>query len=352
MVPRPSDTSAGSETPRDPGVIVSPRGRFSRLRDRRFWVRVADRLFTGATGAAALVILGIATLLVLLLVQSSYPSLTRFGFGFLYGTVWNPNQTVLSPLIFGALPAIYGTMVIAAIGMLFGVPLSLGIAIFLTELSPGWLRGGLSFVIELLAAIPSVVYGVWGLIVVVPLMATTVEPGLHATLGQLPGLSGVFAAPASGYNGFSYLTAGIILAIMVIPTISSVSREAFLVVPNDQREAALSLGATSWETTRLSVLPYARRGVLGAITLGLGRAIGETIAIVLVVGNSYAISGSLFSSGTTIAAFIATEFGEANGIERAALLELGLVLLAVSLLINVGARLLVRRGIGPVGGAE
>ena len=315
---------------------------------------LGDQLFRIITGAAALTVVAIFALTLLLLVLTSDASITRFGPSFLWGVVWNPNQTQLSPIVFGALPAIYGTLLVAGIGMLIGIPLSLGIAMFLTELSPGWLRGSLSFVIELLAAIPSVVYGLWGALVLVPMMSSTVEPGLHSTLGGVPGIAGAFAEPASGFNGYGYLTAGIILAIMVIPTISSVTREAFNAVPTDQREAALSLGATRWETTRMSVIPYSRRGILGAVTLGLGRAIGETIAVVLVIGNAFApqgqISGSLFASGTSIASWIANEFGEATGIERAALLELGLVLLAVSLAINVVGRLLAGRGIGARGG--
>ncbi|MCI4337437.1 MAG: phosphate ABC transporter permease subunit PstC, partial [Thermoplasmata archaeon] len=305
---------------------------------------LGDQLFRGLTGAATAVIVALFALTVLVLVEASQPTFRAFGIGFLWGNVWNPNPTVLSPVVFGAGPAIYGTLVVALIGMLIGVPLSLGIAMFLTELSPVFLRGGLSFVIELLAAIPSVVYGLWGRIILVPIMATIVEPDLGATLGHVPGLAGLFAEPSTGYTGYGYLTAGVILAIMVIPTISAITREAFLTVPREQREAALSLGATRWESTRLSVIPYARRGILGAITLGLGRAVGETIAVVLVIGNTYAVSSSLFGAGTSIAAFIANEFGEAAPFEHAGLLELGLILMAVSLVINIGARLLVRRG--------
>ena len=305
---------------------------------------LGDQLFQYITGATTLVVVGLFVLIVVILIQASEPTIRAFGLGFLWGQVWNPNPTTLSPLVFGALPAIYGTLLVAAIGMVIGVPLSLGIAMFLTELSPGLLRGPLSFTIELLAAIPSVVYGLWGRLILVPIMATTVEPFLGSTLGHVPVIAGAFAEPASGYNGYGYLTAGVILAIMVIPTISAITREAFLAVPREQREAALSLGATGWESTRLSVFPYARRGVLGAITLGLGRAVGETIAVVLVIGNTYAISGSLFAPGTTIAAYIANEFGEALTFEKAGLLELGLILLAVSLVINIVARLLVRRG--------
>ncbi|MCI4347035.1 MAG: phosphate ABC transporter permease subunit PstC [Thermoplasmata archaeon] len=310
---------------------------------RRARSALRDPLFC-LTGAAALVVVGVFTIATYFLVAESQESLTRFGPAFLTGVVWNSTPTTYAPEVYGALPAIFGTLLTSALGMILAVPLSLGIAMFLTELAPGWVRGSLSFVIELLAAIPSVVYGVWGAIVLAPYMGASVEPLLHQVLGPVPILGSAFQPTSFGFSGTDSFTAGVILAIMVIPTISAVSREAFLAVPIDQREAALSLGATRWETTRLSVFPFARRGVLGAITLGLGRAIGETIAVALVIGNSYAISRSLFAPGSTIASWIAQSFGTSQGTERAALLELGLVLLGVSLLVNVVARLLVRGG--------
>lgn len=305
---------------------------------------LGDKLFRALSAAAATVLVVIFGATLVLLVIASLPTIHAFGLPFFWGQVWNPTAAPLSPVVFGAAPAIYGTLLTSLIGMLIGVPLSLGIAMFLTELAPVFLRSSLSFVIELLAAIPSVVYGFWGYLVLIPIMATTVEPELGSTLGHVPVIGALFAEPSTGYNGYGFLTAGIILAIMVIPTISAITREAFLAVPQDQREAALSLGATHWESTRLAVIPYARRGILGAVTLGLGRAVGETMAIILVIGNTYAISTSLFSGGTTIAAWIANEFGEAQPFEHAGLLELGLVLLIVSLVINVGARLIIRRG--------
>lgn len=311
---------------------------------RRRYRTLGDKLFRLLTGAAASVYLVIFAATLIILVAASEPTFKAFGLPFLWGPTWNPNPTPLSPVVFGAAPAIYGTLLVALIAMLIGVPLSLGIAIFLTELAPAFLRSPLSFVIELLAAIPSVVYGFWALLVLVPIMASSVDPALGGLLGPLPVIGALFARPPTGYTGFGYLTAGLILAIMVIPTISAISREAFMAVPRDQREAALSLGATRWESTRLAVIPFARRGVLGAVTLGLGRAVGETIAVLLVLGNTFAISTTLFGTGTTLAAFIANEFGEAQPFEHAGLLELGLVLLAMSLVINVGARLIIRRG--------
>lgn len=311
---------------------------------RRRYRTLGDKLFRAVSAAAATIFIVIFGATLVVLVIASEPTFHAFGLPFLWGQVWNPTAAPLSPVVFGALPAIYGTLLVALIGMLIGVPLSLGIAMFLTELAPTILRSPLSFVIELLAAIPSVVYGFWARLVLVPIMAVTIDPYLGATLGHVPVIGAVFAEPSTGYNGYGYLTAGIIVAVMIIPTIAAISREAFMAVPRDQREAALSLGATRWESTRLSVIPYARRGVLGAITLGLGRAVGETIAVVLVIGNTFAISTSLFAGGTSIAAFIANEFGEAQPFEHAGLLELGLVLLIMSLVINIGARLIIRRG--------
>lgn len=311
---------------------------------RRRYRTLGDKLFRAISAAAATVLIIIFGATLVVLVLASEPTFKAFGLSFLWGKTWNPTATLLSPVVFGAAPAIYGTLLTALIGMLIGVPLSLGIAMFLTELAPVIVRSPLSFVIELLAAIPSVVYGFWARLVLVPIMAVTIEPDLNATFGRVPGLGAIFAEPSTGYNGYGYFTAGIILAIMVIPTISAITRESFLAVPREQREAALSLGATHWESTRLSVIPYARRGIFGAITLGLGRAVGETMAVVLVIGNTYAISSSLFAGGTSVAAFIANEFGEAQPFEHAGLLELGLVLLAMSLVINVCARLIIRRG--------
>lgn len=321
----------------------------SRTAPRRRFRTLGDKLFRAIAAAAATIFIVIFGATLVVLVLASEPTFHAFGLSFLWGRVWNPTAAPLSPVVFGAAPAIYGTLLVALIGMLIGVPLSLGIAMFLTELAPVLVRSPLSFVVELLAAIPSVVYGFWARLVLVPIMAATVDPDLGAIFGNVPVIGPLFAEPSTGYTGYGYLTAGVILAIMVIPTISAITRESFLAVPREQREAALSLGATHWESTRLAVIPYARRGILGAITLGLGRAVGETIAVILVIGNTYAISTSLFASGTSIAAFIAGEFGEAQPFEHAGLLELGLVLLIVSLVINIGARLIIRRGSVPAG---
>jgi phosphate transport system permease protein len=315
------------------------------------WGRLADPFFEALTFLSTLLILIVMAVGAAILVDASWPTMQQYGWGFLTGNQWVPFPPPNLPEVYSGLPVIYGTLLVAGLAMLIGVPLSLGIAMFLTELSPHVLRAPISFLIELLAAIPSVVYGVWGLIVLVPYMSANVDPWIANHLGGVPVIGGAFAPAANGLSGFNYLTAGIILAIMVIPTISSVTREAFAAVPKDQREAALSLGATRWETTRLAVMPYARRGMFGAITLGLGRAIGETIAVVLVIGNTFIVGTSLLSPGSTIAAWIANNWGEASGLQRNALLELGLILLVMSVAINVGARFLVRQS-GARGGAR
>ncbi len=305
-------------------------GRPSRGRRRS----LGDTFFRLGSGAAGVAILALMGLVALVLAVNAQDSLRTFGVGFLGGATWDPNAGT-----FGALPFVYGTLVTAAIALLLGVPVSLGIAIFVSELAPSWLRAPLTYLVELLAAVPSVVYGLWGIFVLVPLMANAVDPALQSLFGW----SAVFQGPIYGYGT---LTAGVILAIMIIPTVSAVSREALLAVPQSQREAALGVGATRWETTRLAVLPYARSGIFGAVILGLGRAAGETMAVTMVIGNRNAISASLFAPGQTLASWIANNVREASGLELSAIVELGLVLLLVTLLINVFARLMVWRVLG------
>jgi len=295
-----------------------------------------DRLFRGLVFGCALAVSALLVVFVLVLFRQSWPTITAFGWGFLFSSSWNTGAVVGSGQSYGALPFVYGTLVTAAIAMLLGIPLSIGIAIFVSELAPPWVKTPLAVLVELLAAVPSVVYGLWGFLILGPTMRTTIEPPLKAVLGWTP----LFGGPIFGID---YLTAGVILAIMVIPTISAVTRESMSAVPEHQREAALSLGATRWETTRLGVLSYARVGIFGAIILGLGRAVGETMAVTMTIGNSNTISGSLLAPGQTIASLIANEFGEASGLQVSALLELGLVLLLIAIAINVVARLLTRR---------
>jgi len=282
--------------------------------------------------------MGVATLTLVLvwalvarMIFDSQSSIDRFGASFLWGSSWNPNQDV-----YGALPFIAGTLTTTLLALLIGVPLSVGIAIYLAELAPPWLKNPLSFVVELLAAVPSVIYGLWAMYALRPIMADSVEPFFKSFLGWTP----LFQGDSIGLDKF---TAGVILAIMIIPTIASVSKEALMAVPDSQREAALSLGATRYETTRIAVLSYARSGIFGAVILGLGRAVGETMAVTMTIGNANGISWSLLDPGQTMASLIANNWGEAQGLQLSALIEIGLVLFVVALIINVFARLIVGR---------
>src|SRR5881409_3006269 len=302
---------------------------------------LGDPLFQWFSTAVGLGVVELLVLITVILTLAAQDSIRTFGLGFLTGNVWNP----VPPLVFGAVPFVYGTLVTSALALLFGVPISIGIAIFLSELSPPWLRIPLTYVVELLAAVPSVVYGLWGIFVLGPVMRVSVEPVVQSIFGFLP----IFQGNPIGTDKF---TAGVILAIMIIPTISAVSREALLAVPDNQREAALSLGATRWETTRIAVLRYARAGIFGAVVLGLGRAVGETMAVTMTIGNRNAIFTSLFDPGQTISSLIANNWLEAGSLELSALIELGLVLMLVSLLINAFARFMVGRVLHVGEGAE
>lgn len=266
------------------------------------------------------------------LIAAAWPAIQRFGVGFFVTSTWDPVAEE-----FGVLPFIYGTLVSSALALLLAVPLGLGVAIFLAELVPGWLRAPITFFVELLAAIPSVVIGLWGIFVLVPWVRTTLEPLLKSTLGFLP----LFSGPPLGIG---MLTAGLILAAMVVPFIVAVSTEVMRAVPRAQREAAQALGATMWETTRTAVLPYARSGIVGAIFLALARALGETMAVTMVIGNVPQIKASLFAPAYTIPAVIANEFTEATSdLYVAAIIYAGLVLFIVTVAVNALARLLVSR---------
>jgi phosphate transport system permease protein len=283
---------------------------------------------TGCAMAILLLVLAIAAAMVV----ESAPSLRKFGLSFLTSQTWNPVTGR-----FGALAFIYGTLVSSALAIVIGAPIGLGAAIALSELVPSPIRAVLSALVELLAAIPSVVYGLWGIFVLAPVLRGDLEPFLRATLGFLP----LFSGPA---YGIGMLAAGLILAIMIVPTIAALSRDVLRAVPADQREAMLALGATRWEMIQGAVLPYARPGLIGAIVLGIGRALGETMAVTMVIGNRPAISVSLFAPGYTLASVIANEFVEATSdLHLAALAEIGLVLFGVTLIVNAVARLLVWR---------
>jgi phosphate transport system permease protein len=300
-------------------------------RRRRAHVRLfGDRVFNVVTVSLAITILLLLVGLGIALVVDSWPALRRFGFSFLISSDWDPVND-----LYGALPFIYGTALSSAIALAIAVPLSLGVALCLSEMAPDWLSRRLGFLVDLLAAIPSVVYGLWAIFVLGPWLRDHVEVFLGTYFGFLP----IFAGPKVAVGMFS---AGVVLAIMVIPYISSVCTDVFRVVPQTQREAAIALGATKWEMVRMAVLPYGLSGIIGAIILGLGRALGETIAVAMVIGNSPQISASLFAPAATLASVIANEFAEATSdLYVSALIELGLVLLGVGVVLNVIARLLV-----------
>ena len=258
------------------------------------------------------------------------PAFQEFGIAFLWGTTWNPVTEE-----FGALPTIFGTLVSALIALLIAVPISQGAAIFLAEMAPPWLRTPVSYLIETLAAIPSVIFGLWALFIMVPVIRDPIELFLGEHFGWIP----LFNGPPFGVG---LLSAGIILAIMILPIVTSVSRDILLAVPNSQREAMLALGATKWEVISRGVIPYARSGLIGATILGLGRALGETMAVTMVIGNSFKISESVFDPAHTIASAIASQFPEAaQGVFVASLVYLALILFVISLLINIAARVLV-----------
>jgi len=303
--------------------------------------RVGDIIFSKLTLFFALLIVLILAGLLIALNIDAWPAVQKFGLSFITSTAWDPVREE-----FGALPAIYGTLLSSLIGLIIAVPVSIGSAIFLSELAPEWLRRPCSFLIEMLAAIPSVIIGLWGLFVMVPFIRDPIEKWLGSNLGFLP----LFQGPPFGVG---FLSAGIILAIMVIPIITAVSRDAMRAVPATQREAMLALGATHWEMITGAVLPYCRSGLIGAVILGLGRALGETMAVTMVIGNSYNLTPSLFSPGVTIASKVASEFSEASGdLYIGSLIELALVLFGITLLVNIIARLLVWRGISVRGGGE
>jgi len=299
-------------------------------------LRLGDAAFRHLTRAAAIGVLVLLSAVIISLIDGSIPALRTFGWGFLVSERWNPVTEN-----FGALPAIYGTIITSFIAMLIAVPVGLMIAFFLTELCPKWLRRPIGIAIELLAGIPSIIYGIWGLFVFAPFLQQTLQPFLIDTLGNIPGIGSLFAGPP---YGIGMLTAGLILAIMVLPFISSISRDVFEAVPSVLKEAAYGLGCTTWEVVRNVVLPYTRVGVIGGVMLALGRALGETMAVTFVIGNAHRISASLLAPGTTISATIANEFTEAVGdLYTSALIALGLLLFVITFIVLAIARYMLMR---------
>ena len=299
-------------------------------------LRFGDALFAAITRAAAVFVLCLLGAVFVSLVIGAAPALQTFGLGFLTSQSWNPVTEK-----FGGLAPIYGTIVTSFIAMLIAVPVGLGIAIFLTETCPPALRRPIGTAIELLAGIPSIIYGIWGLFVLAPFLQSTLQPALIDLFGPVPVLSTLFAGPP---YGIGMLTAGLILAIMVLPFITAISRDVFATVPPILKEAAYGIGCTRWEVVRRIVIPFTRVGILGGVMLGLGRALGETMAVTFVIGNAHRISPSLFAPATTISATIANEFNEAVGdLYTASLIALGLVLFAITFIVLAIARLMLMR---------
>jgi len=299
-------------------------------------LRLSDTIFFNLTRGAAVLVLVILSGVIAALIHGSALAFQTFGLDFLFQQSWNPVTEK-----FGAVAPIYGTIVTSIIAMVIAVPLGLLIALFLTELCPTWLRRPIGIAIELLAGIPSIIYGIWGLFVLAPFLQVHVQPLLIDAFGHLPLLSTLFAGPP---YGIGVLTAGLILAIMVLPFITSITRDVFEAVPPVLKEAAYGIGCTTWEVSRRVVLPYARVGVIGGVMLGLGRALGETMAVTFVIGNAHKVSASILAPGTTISATIANEFTEAVGdIYTSSLIALGLILFAITFLVLAVARYLLQR---------
>lgn len=307
------------------------------------WERLAQRMQHGdtifwlITLLFALMMIGLVIAIGIVIYHGSALARQQFGFGFLIGQIWNPVETEVNPATFGAWPAVYGTLTTAAIAVLLAGPTGAAIGIFLAELCPGWLRSPLSFLVELLAAIPSVIYGLWGVMVFVPFFRDYFAHPVSETIGQvIPQLAGPVAM------GRGIMATGFVLALMILPTVAAISRDVLVVVPNTQREVMLALGATRWEAIWQAVVPYARGGIIGAVMLGLGRALGETIAAAMIIGNSQQLSQSLFAPGTTAASLIANELTNANNaLHESALILIALVLFCITFLLNLLARLLV-----------
>jgi phosphate transport system permease protein len=308
-------------------------GTRARVLDR---LRLGDLAFRHLTRAAAICVLLLLSGVIVALIQGSLPALRTFGFNFLITDRWNPVTEN-----FGALAPIYGTVITSLIAMLIAVPVGLMIAFFLTELCPQWLRQPIGIAIELLAGIPSIIYGIWGLFIFAPFLQETLQPFLINTLGNVPVIAPLFAGPP---YGIGMLTAGLILAIMVLPFVTSISRDVFNAVPAVLKEAAYGVGCTTWEVVRYVVLPYARVGVIGGVMLALGRALGETMAVTFVIGNAHRVSASLLAPATTISASIANEFTEAVGdLYTSSLIALGLILFVITFAVLAAARYLLLR---------
>lgn len=299
--------------------------------------KFGDQAFYWITRICALSVLLILGGIILSLIAGAWPAMKAFGFAFLWTQRWAPSA---DPPVLGALGPIYGTMVTSVIAMAIAIPVGLGIAIFLTELCPQWMRRPIGMAVELLAGIPSIIYGMWGFFVLGPFLANYVQPFMINTFEGVPVLGTIFAGPPSYLSLFN---AALILAIMVLPFITSISVDVFKTVPPVLKEAAYGVGCTTWEVVRNVVIPYTRVGVIGGVMLALGRALGETMAVTFIIGNSFRISGSVFGPGTTISAAIASEFAESDGLHQSGLILLGLLLFVLTFFVLSGARLMLMR---------
>ncbi|HEX4507080.1 MAG TPA: phosphate ABC transporter permease subunit PstC [Alphaproteobacteria bacterium] len=297
--------------------------------------RIGNILFGGSAWTFGILVLILLAAVMIALVIGAFPAFQQFGISYIWTEAWNPGKDT-----YGALAPLYGTLISAFIAMIIGVPFSLGIAMFLTELCPTYLKRPISTAVELLAAVPSIIYGMWGLFVLAPLMQKYIEPGVISTFGAIPGVGLLFQGPP---YGIGLLTAGVILSAMVLPYMVSIMRDVFETVPPQLRESAYGLGATTWEVVRSVVLPYSRVGVIGAFMLALGRALGETMAVTFVVGNSYHIKASILAPGTTISASLANEFAEADGLQLSALLANGFLLFVLTFSVIGFARVMLLR---------
>ena len=298
-----------------------------------------ERLFSWWTLATGLLVLAILALILITTAKQAWPVFQDMGLRFVTSSIWDPNPASGNP-VFGSLAFIYGTVVSSLIALLIGVPISIGIALFLTELAPRRLRGSAIMVIDMLAAIPSVVFGLWGVLVLAPLLVHIYQ-WIHDVVAPVPGLNTIFGEPIG--TGRSFMTAGLILAIMIIPIVTSISREVLSTVPQVNKDAAYALGATQWEMITGAVFPHSFGGLVGAVMLGLGRAMGETIAVSLVIGGATNLTPNVFAGGNSMAAVIVQQFGESTGTFTAALIGLGVVLFAMTVVVNLTARLVVRR---------
>jgi phosphate transport system permease protein len=299
--------------------------------------KFGDHAFYWTTRACAISVLLILGGIILSLIAGAWPAMKAYGFAFLWTQRWAPSA---DPPVLGALSPIYGTLVTSVIAMVIAIPVGLGIAIFLTELCPLWLRRPIGMAVELLAGIPSIIYGMWGFFVLGPFMANDIQPFMIRVFDGIPVLGSIFAGPPSYLSLFN---AALILAIMVLPFITAISVDVFKTVPPVLKEAAYGVGCTTWEVVKNVVIPYTRVGVIGGVMLALGRALGETMAVTFIIGNSFRISGSIFSPGTTISAAIASEFAESDGLHQSGLILLGLLLFVLTFFVLAGARLMLLR---------